>query len=48
MAKRAIDRDRDFRTLKMCVKYLEKVCTPRMRRPTIEFLVDKFIVNAGR
>lgn len=39
---RKIDRDPDYRTLKMCVKYLGKVCTVRMRRPTIEFLWKKF------
>lgn len=41
MSKRKIDRDPDFRALKQCVKYLFKVCTPRMRRPTLAFLQDK-------
>jgi hypothetical protein len=40
---RAIERDADFRTLKMCVKYLDKVCSPRMRKPTLEFLWNRFV-----
>lgn len=43
--RRKIDRDPDFRTLKICLKYLDKVCTPRMRKPTIEYLVDRFITH---
>lgn len=46
--RRAIDRDPDFRALKQCVKYLGKVCTPRMRRPTLVFLWDKFITHGGK
>jgi len=38
---RAIDRDHDFRALKMCDKYLFGVCTPRMRRATLDFLISK-------
>ncbi len=45
---REMDRDPDFRALKMCVKYLDKVCTPRMRRPTLEFLWNRFIARGER
>ena len=38
----AIDRDPDFSALTMCVKYLDKVCSPRMRKPTLEFLWRRF------
>lgn len=42
---KAIDRDRDFRALKACVKALDKTCSKRMVRPTLEFLWDKFIIH---
>jgi hypothetical protein len=44
--RRAIDRDPSFRTLRMCVKYLDKVCAPQMRVPTMRFLWDKFVTHA--
>jgi hypothetical protein len=37
--------DPDFRALKMCVKALTKVSTPRMVRPTLEYLIDRFILH---
>jgi hypothetical protein len=40
-AKFRADRDPDFRALRMCDKYLFAVCTPRMRRATLEFLASK-------
>lgn len=46
--KRAIERDCDFRALKMCVKYLGEVSSERMRRPTLEFLWDKFVLQPER
>lgn len=42
---RAVERDPDLRTLRMCVKYLDTVCSKRMQRPTIEYLVDRFITH---
>jgi len=45
---RAIQRDPDLRTLRMCVKYLDTVCSKRMQRPTIEYLVDRFITHPVR
>jgi hypothetical protein len=42
----ALDRDPDFRTLKMCVKYLNTVSSRRMIRPTLIYLWDRFVVNA--
>ena len=43
--RRAIDRDPDFRALRMCDKYLFKVCTPRMRRATLNFLESKLLAE---
>jgi len=42
---RAIDRDSAFRTLRICIKYLDTVCPKRMLRPTMEYLIDRFKVG---
>jgi hypothetical protein len=39
--RRAIERDPDFRALRICDKYLFRVCTPRMRKATLDFLISK-------
>jgi hypothetical protein len=43
--KRSIERDPDYRTLKMCVKYLDRICSKRMVRPTLEYLWDRFVAH---
>ena len=42
---RAVERDPDFRTLRMCVKYLDTVCSKRMVKPTIQYLIDRFLIH---
>ena len=48
LVRKAVERDPSFRTLKICVKYLDTVCAPKMVRPTLEFLWDKFITHPVR
>jgi hypothetical protein len=42
---RATERDPDLRALRMCVKYLDTVCSERMRVPTMIYLWDRFVAN---
>ena len=45
--RRRAERDPDLRALRMCDKYLFRVCTPRMRRATLEFLASKLANTKG-
>lgn len=46
--KRAIQRDRSLRTLRMCDKYLGRICSANMRKATLEFLWDKYVTHADK
>jgi hypothetical protein len=43
---RTIKKEPDFLALRKCVEYLEKVSSSRMRKPTVEFLYDKYVLSA--